>query len=137
MKVAIEREQKRVDARREHDEQQRQRKDTLDIVQAHRLHEEVAQAALRAEHLAEQRADERERKPDADAGDDLGQRRGTRILRVSDKGERPSTRAVLKCVGLMLRTAFMAKMEIGTMPWIAPNATLAGMPMPKMSRITG
>ena len=37
----------------------------------------------------------------------------------------------------MLRTAFMAKIEIGTMPWIAPKATFAGMPMPKMSRITG
>ncbi len=37
----------------------------------------------------------------------------------------------------MFRIAFIAKIEIGTMPWMAPNATLAGMPMPKTSRMIG
>src|SRR5574341_969653 len=66
-----------------------------------------------------------------------GREAGTSTAHAVAHGESPNARAVRRCVGLMLRTAFIAKIEIGTMPWIAPTATLAGMPMPKMSRITG
>ena len=66
-----------------------------------------------------------------------GSAAGMRIFKVKANQDMRMARAVRRCVGLMLRTAFIAKIEIGTMPWIAPNATFAGMPMPNTSRITG
>ena len=45
-------------------------------MQVHRLDEKISQPALRAEHFAKKRTDQRERKSDADPRDDFRQRRG-------------------------------------------------------------
>jgi hypothetical protein len=61
MEVAVEGQEQGVHAGGEGHQQQCKGKDTLNIVQAHRLHQQVAEAALRAEHLAEQGADQGKR----------------------------------------------------------------------------
>src|SRR6516164_8267145 len=52
---------------------------------------------------------------------------GNRTTRRVSAVRRLWARAVLMKIGLILRSALMVKIAIGTMPWSAPNAILAGM----------
>ena len=49
------------------DQQERHRHDQVDVVQADRVHQQIAKPALGGEHLAEHGADQRQREADADA----------------------------------------------------------------------
>src|SRR5215204_1512753 len=60
----------------ERDQQKGQRHDRPDIVRLHGLDQHVAEPALRREHLADQRPEQRQRKTEPEPGDDL--RHGSR-----------------------------------------------------------
>src|SRR4029077_19535661 len=76
MQAAIDGEKNSVDARREEDEQKRHRHDRVYVVEADGVHQQVAQSMLRREHFTQHGADQRQRKADAQSGEDLGNRRG-------------------------------------------------------------
>ena len=65
MQPAVDRQQERVDAGGEDDQQKRHRHDHVDVIKPDRVHQQIAQAVLRGEHLAEHGADQRQRKADA------------------------------------------------------------------------
>ena len=66
-----------------------------------------------------------------------GSAAGSRMCSAVCAGVSRSAWPVRSHVRLTLRTAFMVNSAIGMMPCSAPNATLAGMPSPNSSRITG
>src|SRR6476469_7445731 len=72
VQLVVDVQQDNADRGREHDDHERHRHDELDVVKADAVHEEVAEPALRGEHLREQRPDQREREADAQAREDLG-----------------------------------------------------------------
>src|ERR1043165_5074592 len=76
--AAIEAQQRRRSRRCQHHEQQRERRNGPGVAGLHGLHQHVADAALRREHLADQRAEQRQREADAEPGHDLD-RKSTRL----------------------------------------------------------
>ena len=62
------------DNSREHDQQECDCHDDVDVVQADGIHQHVAETPLRREHLAQKRANERQREADSDASKNLRQR---------------------------------------------------------------
>src|SRR5215510_13583735 len=71
MEAAIYRQQDCIHGRREYDEQERHGHDHIDVVEADRIHQQIAEAALRSEHFAEYGADQGQREADADAGENF------------------------------------------------------------------
>src|SRR5438270_2681795 len=75
VQAAVDGEEDAAHQRGEDDQDEGDRHDDVDIVQPDRAHQQVAEAALRCEHLAEQRADQGEREADPNAREYLGERR--------------------------------------------------------------
>src|SRR5581483_4075721 len=76
MESMVDDHEQRAHRRGKQNDQERDRHDQLDVLQADGGHQQIAEAALRAEHFAEQRTDQRQCKTQANAGKDFRQRGG-------------------------------------------------------------
>jgi len=128
MQATVERDQGRADRRGEDDQQQCDRHDHFGVLQPDRGHQQESKTPLRAEHLAQNGADQRQGNSDPNAVKISGRHAGSTIERTVSAWLNRITRAVFNRTDGTLRQPLIVKIAIGTIPWIAPKATLAGMP---------